>query len=64
MRLIDADELKNMKFSCGMHDENYIVYAPLRKEKKNIDEAPTIGGWISVKDDLWKKENWKYLGTH
>lgn len=57
MRLVDADELKNMKFSCGMNDDNYIVYVPLREVMKNIDEAPTIGGWISVKDDLPKEHD-------
>lgn len=52
MRLIDADKLKNMKFSCAMHDDNYIVYVPMREVNKNIDKAPTIGGWVSVKDRL------------
>lgn len=42
MRPIDADALKNMKFSCGMHDDNYIVYAPIREVMENIDKAPTI----------------------
>lgn len=50
MRPIDADELKNMKFSCAMHDDDYIVYVPMREVNENIDKAPTIGGWISVKD--------------
>lgn len=50
MRPIDADELKNMKFSCGMHDDNCIVYVPIREVMENIDKAPTVGGWISVKD--------------
>jgi len=52
MRLIDADDLKNMKFSCCMHDDNYIVYVPMREVMKNIDKAPTIGGWISVKNRM------------
>lgn len=42
MRPIDADALKNMRFSCGMHDDNYIVYAPIREVMENIDKAPTI----------------------
>ena len=58
MRLIDADALKNMRFSCAMHDDNYIVYVPMREVNENIDKAPTIGGWISVKDRLpIEKEN-------
>ena len=52
MRLIDADALKEMKFSGGMHDDNWIVYVPLREVVENIDKAPTVGGWISVKDRL------------
>ena len=56
MRLIDADALKNMRFSCGMIDENQVIYAPIREVFKNIDKAPTIGGWISVKDGLPEEE--------
>ena len=56
MRLIDADALKNMQFSCGMHDDNYVVYAPLREVMKNIDKAPTIGGWISTSDRMPEKD--------
>ena len=52
MRLIDADALKEMKFSGGMHDDNWIVYVSLREVAENIDKAPTVGGWISVKDRL------------
>ena len=60
MRLIDADALKNMRFSCGMHDDDYVVYAPIREVMKNIDKAPTVNGWISVKDRLPDK-NGQYL---
>lgn len=52
MRLIDADALKKMKFSGGMHDDNFLVYVPFREVMGNIDNAPTVGGWISVKDRL------------
>lgn len=52
MRLIDADALKNMRFSCGMHDDDYVVYAPIREVMENIDKAPTVSCWISVKDRL------------
>ena len=55
MRPIDADALKEMKFSGGMHDDNWIVYVPLREVVENIDKAPTVGGWISVKDRLPEK---------
>ena len=56
MRLIDADALKNMRFSCGMIDDDHVIYAPIREVFKNIDKAPTIGGWISVKDRLPDEE--------
>ena len=62
MRLIDADVLKEMKFSGGMHDDNWIVYVPFREVVENIDKAPAVGGWISVKDRLPDKSG-KYLVT-
>ena len=40
--MIDADKLKNMKFSCAMHDDDYIMYAPIREVRENIDKAQTI----------------------
>lgn len=52
MRLIDADALKNMCFSSGMHDDNCIIYVPMHEVMRYIDTAPTVGGWISVKDKL------------
>ena len=53
MRLIDADALKeNMKFSGGMRDDDWILNVPYREVNKNIDDAPTVLGWISVKDRL------------
>ena len=30
----------------------------------NTGTAYLPGDWYSVKDSIWKKENWKYLGTH
>ena len=30
----------------------------------NLGTTYASGDWISVKDDIWKKSNWKYLGTH
>lgn len=52
LRLIDADALKNMCFSSGMHDDNCIIYVPMHEVMRYIDTAPTVGGWISVKDKL------------
>ena len=62
MRLIDADALKEMKFSGGMHDDNWVICVPFREVMENIDKAPTVGGWVSVKDRL-PEEGGKYLVT-
>ena len=52
MRLIDADALlQNMRFSRGINDE-LIIHVPLYEVTLNIEKAPTVGGWISVKDRL------------
>ena len=48
MRLIDADALKEMKFSGGMRDDMWVIHVPLREVMENIENAPTIGGWISA----------------
>ena len=53
MRLIDADALKqSMRFSQGTLDENFIMNVPACEVIKNIDNAPTVGGWISVANGL------------
>lgn len=71
-RPIDADALKNMKFSHGLHD-NGIVYVPMGEVMKNIDKAPTIGGWISVKDRtpenikpvlVWESQGFAYVDNY
>ena len=39
-RLIDADELENMKFSCGYNHDG-IIYVPLLEVRDNISRAKT-----------------------
>lgn len=68
MRLIDADGLTREicrdqceRDGCGSHCEliNYVENAP-------TENAPTIGGWISVKDRLPEEHEsifHKFLGT-
>ena len=56
MRLIDADALK-------VSIEYMPIYSPdvewVRKAAMiKVDEAPTIGGWISVKDRLPEYYKW------
>ena len=64
MRLIDADALKKMRFSCGMRDDDYVVYAPIREVMENIDKAPTIGGWIKCTPDTMPETNDEVLTTY
>lgn len=52
MRLIDADALKN---DLTRFYDNEVT------AKKLIDEQPTIGGWISVKDRLPENEQYVIL---
>lgn len=53
MRTIDADALKaNLRVSQGVLDDYGIVYVPYRDVIACIDDAPTVCGWISVKDRL------------
>lgn len=53
MRLIDADALKaNLRVSQGVLDDYGIVHVPYRDVIACIDAAPTVGGWVSVKDKL------------
>lgn len=40
MRLIDADELENMKFSNGFNEDG-ILYVPFGEVLRNIRTAPT-----------------------
>ena len=40
----------------------------LHEAKFSLDEIINIkervGDWYFVKDSIWQKENWKYLGNH
>lgn len=55
MRLIDADKLKEMRFSHGYNDNGEIL-VPMHEVIKAIDQAPTVdagvewrGHWILFK---------------
>ena len=52
MRPIDANTLK-AEFTGNFNDGYYTV----AEIKALIDTAPTVGGWISVKDDMPKEHN-------
>lgn len=57
MRLIDADALKEQIENFNCKDCNHYNYVRCRACQIDdalsyIDDAPTIGGWISVKDRL------------
>jgi len=57
MRLIDADELTKRYQQMMEHDQNYNAapiswVAAFEDFIDDIENAPTIGGWISVKDRL------------
>lgn len=66
MRLIDADALLSERMrSMYYHLPNGDTAVPLI----DIEHAPTIGGWISVKDDLPKERDsifadFKHLSKH
>lgn len=47
-RLVDADELLNMRFSNGLN-ENGILYVPFREVMRNIKNAPTAVAMGNVK---------------
>ena len=54
MRLIDADKLKQMRFSCGYNNDDELL-VPFRDVVRAIDQAPTVdmvgvrhGEWIGV----------------
>ena len=53
MRLIDADEIMKALsiFNDSKNGNMHFLYG-IRTAKELIDDAPTVGGWISVKDRL------------
>lgn len=62
MRLIDADALKEQIENFNCKDCNHYNFVRCRACQIDdaltyIDDAPTIGGWISVKDDLPKEHD-------
>lgn len=54
MRMIDADAL------LKRYDETHV--GPPGAARKLIEEAPTVGGWISVKDSLPNEYEYTYEG--
>lgn len=56
MRLIDADALIGELHTTFLYDDNArkVIY-------RKIEEAPTVGGWISVKDRLPPNDATKVL---
>lgn len=60
MRLIDADALKALPILNGNYDkenanEHFIL--GIETAMDCVDQMPTIGGWISVKDRLPEQTN-------
>lgn len=55
MRLIDADAfdnvLKDAQTECQKNGGNF-RFGVLNNVRANLAKAPTVGGWISVKDRL------------
>lgn len=55
MRLIDADALyRKVKAECNPYGKPITGFEDGKKVLKWIESAPTVGGWISVKDRLPK----------
>ena len=70
MRLIDADEIMKALsiFNDSKNGNMHFLYG-IRTAKELIDDAPTVGGWISVKEKLpeddamvlvWEKQGFAY----
>ena len=55
MRLIDADELENMKFSNGFNEDG-ILYVPFGEVLRNIRTAPTAYDVEKVVEELEKEK--------
>lgn len=57
MRLIDADALyRIVKTECNPYGKPTIKWDDGMKVMEWIDSAPTVGGWVSVKDRLPENE--------
>lgn len=53
MRLIDGDKLyRRVKTECNPYGNPCISFEDGNRVMKWIEDAPTVGGWISVKDRL------------
>ena len=60
MRLIDADAfdkvLKDAQLECKKNGGNF-RYGVLATVRANLEKAPTVSGWVSMKDDMPKEHN-------
>ena len=53
MRLIDADALfRKVKTECNPYGKPTIGFEDGKRVMDWIEHAPTVGGWVSVKDRL------------
>ena len=53
MRLIDADALfRRVKTECNPYGKPTIGFEDGKKVMNWIEQAPTVSGWVSVKDRL------------
>ena len=48
----------------GKKDGITVFHSEFWKVRYNNGTAYKPGDWYFVKDSIWKKENWKYLGNH
>ena len=57
MRLIDADALfRKVKTECNPYGKPTIGFEDGKRVMNWIEQAPTVGGWVSVKDKLPEKK--------
>lgn len=67
MRLIDADALfRKVKTECNPYGKPTIGFEDGKKVMNWIEQAPTVSGWVSVKDRLPEEDAdvlvWNELG--
>ena len=48
----------------GKKDGIIIFNSMIWDIRKNNGNTFKPGDWYSLKDSIWKKENWKFIGTH